>query len=312
MEYLTLGRTGLKVSQLGIGAGGPSRLGQSDNIRSQAESIDLVLRGLDAGVNFIDTAEAYDTEDIVGAAVSQRDRDRIVISTKKRLRGESITPDQLRAGLNDSLRRLRTDYIDIYHLHGLRPQQYDYYLHEIMPTLQNLQREGKIRFIGVTEHWGGDLLHTMLQRALQDDVWDVIMVGFNLLNQTARDSVLAAAIEKDIGVLIMFALRRALSRRDKLLATLQALIETGELEGDEVDLDNPLGFLLEDGLSVSITDAAYRFCRAERGAHVILSGTGNPQHLDHNLASFARPPLPPEHVARLKHVFRNVTSVTGQ
>ena len=246
----------------------------------------MLLRAFDAGVNFVDTAEAYDTEDIVGAAVAQRDRAGIVISTKKRLRQENISPEQLRAGLNESLRRLRSDYVDIYHLHGLRREQYEYYLQEIVPTLQDLRREEKIRYIGVTESWSSDLQHRMLQRALEDDVWDVIMVGFNLLNQTARQSVLPAAIEKNIGVLIMFAVRRALSRPDKLAATLQALIDSGELEPEAIDLKNPLGFLLEDGAAASIPDAAYRFCRAEAGAQVILSGTGNPLHLDENLASF--------------------------
>ncbi len=312
MDYRILGRTGLRASTMGIGAGGPSRLGQRDNIRSESESVALVQQGLDAGVNFIDTAEGYRTEEIVGAAIAQRDRARIIISTKKSLGRENISRAALRAGLNESLRRLGTDYVDIYHLHGLRLEQYDYYFQEILPTLQDLKRQGLIRFIGVTEHWNGDLEHKMLQRALNDDVWDVIMVGFNLLNQSARETVLKKAREKDIGVLIMFALRRALSRPDKLRAALNALVESGEVDPGEIDIENPLGFLLADGSAVSIPDAAYRFCRAEGGAHVILSGTGNAQHLTANLETFARPPLPPEHIQRLKRIFRDVTSVTGQ
>ena len=311
MEYRTLGRSGLKVSVMGIGAGGPSRLGLRDNIRTEAESVALVLRGLDAGVNFIDTAEAYQTETIVGAALAQRDRDKIIISTKKRLRGEKITRDQLRAGLHDSLRRLGTDYIDVYHLHGLRPEQYDYYLQEIIPLMHDLRREGKIRFIGVTEHWSADLDHLMLQRAIFDSVWDVIMVGFNLLNQRARESVLRAAIKEDIGVLIMFAVRRALSQPEKLKTALQQLIESGEIESRDIDLENPLGFVIESGAAASIPDAAYRFCRDEAGTHVILSGTSNLRHLDDNIASFERPPLPPEITARLRHIFRNAHSITG-
>lgn len=311
MQYRTLGRTGLNVSVMGIGAGGPSRLGQRDNIRTEAQSVALVLRGIDAGINFIDTAEAYRTEEIVGAAVAQRDRSQIIISTKKRLRGANITREELRAGLHDSLRRLRTDYIDVYHLHGLKPDQYDYYVNEILPAMQDLQREGKIRFLGVTENWSGDLEHEMLARAVQDGFWDVIMVGFNLLNQKARESVLRPAIEHDIGVLIMFAIRRALSQPAKLKSTLEQLIEIGEIDANDIDLDYPLDFLIESGAAASIPDAAYRFTRDERGAHVILSGTGNPQHLDANLVTFARPPLPPEITARLKHIFRGAHSVTG-
>lgn len=312
MEYRKLGRTGLRASVIGIGAGGPSRLGQRDDVRTESESVTLVLQGLDAGINFIDTAEGYRTEEIVGAAVAQRDRGQIIISTKKSLGRQNISRQALRAGLHESLRRLGTDYVDIYHLHGLRLEQYEYYFEEVMPELQALKQQGLLRFIGVTEHWNGDLEHTMLQRALIDDVWDVIMVGFNLLNQGARETVLRAAIDKDIGVLVMFALRRALSRPAKLRETAQSLLESGEISAGEIDIDDPLGFLLADGSAVSIADAAYRFCQAEAGAHVILSGTGNPQHLAANLASFARQPLPAQHIQRLKHIFRNVRSVTGQ
>ena len=145
----------------------------------------------------------------------------------------------------------------------------------------------------------------MLQRALHDDAFDVIMVGFNLLNQQARDTVLEAAMRKDTGVLIMFAIRRALSRMEKLRLALRELIDLGELDAADIDLDSPLGFLLEEGAASSIPDAAYRFCRDEPGVHVVLSGTGNPQHLASNIASLQGPPLSPEHVERLKHIFRN-------
>lgn len=312
MEYRVLGRTGLPVSVMGLGAGGPSRLGQRDNLNTESESIALVLKALDAGINFIDTAEAYQTETIVGKAIARRDRNRIVISTKKRLGGDKITPQQLCTGLEDSLRRLRADYIDVYHLHGLHLEHYDYYRDEIVPVMEDLRSAGKIRFTGVTEFWSRDLDHHMLQRALDDDLFDVIMVGFNLLNQTARGTVLETAQAKNIGVLIMFAIRRALSRMDKLRLTLQQLIDMGELDAADIDLDNPLGFLLEDGGASSIPDAAYRFCRDEPGVHVVLSGTGNPQHLASNIAAMAGPPLAAAQVERLKRIFRNVKSATGE
>ena len=137
------------------------------------------------------------------------------------------------------------------------------------------------------------------------------MVGFNLLNQTARESVLQPAMKHDIGVLIMFAIRRALSQPAKLKATLQTLIDRGEVDPKDIDLANPLSFLLDSGAAPSIADAAYRFCRDEPGTHVILSGTGNRAHLDANLDAFARPPLPTALSARLKQIFRNARSVTG-
>ncbi|MCA9915069.1 MAG: aldo/keto reductase [Anaerolineae bacterium] len=181
-----------------------------------------------------------------------------------------------------------------------------------MPVLQDMQQQGKIRHIGVTEAWNGDKEHTMLQRALKDDIWDVFMVGFNLLNQNARETVLQPCIEKNIGTLMMFVVRRALSLPDYFKEVLQGLIDSGELDPADINMDNPLGYLTADGIAESIPDAAYRFCRYEPGVHVTLSGTGNPKHLQENIASLQRPPLPPETVERLKHIFRNVRSVTGQ
>jgi len=310
MKFTTLGRTGLNVSILGVGAGGPSRLGQRNN-KTEADSIAIVRQALDAGVNFIDTAEAYNTEEIVGKAIKGVQRDSIVISTKKSL-SDKLTPDEVIISLENSLKQLGTDYIDIYNLHGVRPAQYDYLLENIMPVFQQLQLAGKIRFLGITEVFNRDKEHHMLQRALQDDVWDVMMVGFNLLNQSARESVLPHTIKQNIGVQVMFAVRLALSRPDRLKEVIQELIEAGELNPNEINVDDPFDFVLAESDATSLTDAAYRFCRDEPGTHVVLSGTGNPEHLKANIKSMARPALPQEVVAKLKHIFQRAVSVSGQ
>lgn len=314
MQTISLGRTGLQVSRLGVGGGGPSQLGQRAGI-AENESVEIVRIALDAGVNFIDTAEAYGTEAIIGRAIQGVQRDAIYLSTKKTTWGERpITPADLRAGLEASLKRLGADYVDIYSLHAVSADQYDYLLGEIVPEMQQLQTEGKLRFLGITEAFHADMGHVMLQRALQDEsvVWDVIMVGHNLLNQSARQRVLAQTIRKNIGVQIMFAVRLALSRPERLRQVVNELIEKGQLDPAEIDLQDPLGFVLPEGGAISIPDAAYRFCRDEPGAHVILSGTGNPDHLRQNLASIAAPPLPALVTDRLKQIFRRVDSVSGQ
>lgn len=312
MEYRTLGRTGLKVSVMGIGAGGSSRLGQRNNINTEAESIDILKRGFDAGINFIDTAEVYGTEGIVGKAIAGRERDSIVISTKKSTGKNQITADDVMKSLDNSLQHLGIDTIDIYHLHGVRPENYEYCRDEIYPILEQARQQGKIRFTGITEAFNTDLDHRMLEMAIQDGLWDVLMVGFSLLNQTARDSVLKPSIEANLGILVMFAVRRALSQAEYLQATIQKLIESSEINPREIAAENPLSFLVDEGHAVSIPDAAYRYCRDEPGTHVILSGTGNPAHLQANIDSLNRPPLSPAVVESLKTMFRNVHSITGE
>jgi aryl-alcohol dehydrogenase-like predicted oxidoreductase len=294
---------------MGVGCGGPSRAGQSTG-KSEAESVAVVRQALEEGLNLVDTSEAYGTEAIVGQAIKGLDRSKLVLSTKKRARG-LLTAQDVQQSLEASLKRLGTDYVDIYHLHAVMLEDYDYLLSEVVPVLQRLRDQGKLRFIGITERFGGDTQHAMLQRALRDDVWDVMMVGFNLLNQSARERVFVQTIERDIGVLIMFAVRRALSRPERLVQVIEELIESGQLDAADIDRADPLGFLVHEGGAVSVPDAAYRFCRDEPGAHVILSGTGNPAHLQANLASFERPPLPAADRRRLEQLFRRVDSVAG-
>jgi aryl-alcohol dehydrogenase-like predicted oxidoreductase len=309
MQTTILGRTNLRVSRMGLGAGGPSRLGQRTG-KTESECVDILRQAFDAGVNFVDTSDTYRTEPIIGKAIQGRDRSKIVISTKKSTRRKEVTPTTIEENLHNSLRNLGTDYIDVYSLHGVVPQDYDYLVADVYATLQKAREQGKIRFIGITEMFNEDMTHITLSRGLEDDLWDVVMVGFNILNQTAREAVLQQAIQHNVGVQVMFALRKALSHPDTFRDFVTHLIQQGEVDPADVDLHNPLGFL--DASTASLSDVAYRFCRDEPGVHVVLSGTGNPEHLAANVASFERPPLPESVVERLKHIFRNVTSTTGQ
>ncbi len=309
MEYTILGRTGLKVSVMGLGCGGPSRVGMRTG-KTEAESVAIIRQALDAGINFIDTAESYKTEEFVGKAIKEIDRNSVVLSTKKST-WENIRPADVRKSLEESLKRLGTEYVDIYHLHAVPVQEYDHLLSEIVPVLYALREQGKIRFLGITEYFIHDPGHLMLQRALQDDVWDVMMVGFNMLNQSAWDRVFPKTIEKNVGVLVMFAVRKALSRPERLKQIIEELIDKKQIDPADIDHQNPFGFLLHEGGAVSLTDAAYRFCRDEPGTHVILSGTGNPDHLKANIKSFSRPPLPQADLVKLKKIFQKVDSISG-
>lgn len=312
MKTVVLGRTGLEASVIGLGCGGPSRLGQSQG-KSEAESIEVVRRALDLGINFIDTAEAYGTQPIVGKALRDVDRDSYILSTKKNVsrKGERLSAQQFVADFENSLRELQVETVDIFHLHGVKIDEYDHAVNEIVPALMRLHEQGKIRWLGITESFGSDTRHEMLHRAIEDDYWDVMMVGFNLLNQTARDRIFPATIEKNIGTLIMFAVRRALSNPERLQATLTDLIRNGEINAADLDMDAPLAFATAPGVAASLTEAAYRFCRDEPGAHVVLSGTGNVHHLEENAQALNQPPLPPEVTERLRAIFAGVDSVSG-
>lgn len=312
MDYTTLGRTGLRTSIVGLGCGGHSRLGQNTG-KSEAESIAVVHKALELGINLIDTAEAYGTEPIVGKAIKIVPREEVFLSTKKGVLrdDERVTAAEFAAGIDRCLQRLDTEYIDIFHLHGLLPKDYAYAMDEIVPVLLEYKAAGKLRFLGVTESFGTDTEHGMVKLAKADDLWDVMMIGFNVLNQSARERVFPHTMAENIGVLDMFAVRRAFSNLEHLPKVLQDLIDEGLVDPAQVDLDNPLGFLLEGGKAETLAEAAYRFCRHEPGVDVVLSGTGNPDHLVDNIESLHKPPLPAEDVARLRAIFEKVDTVSG-
>ncbi|MFT5090176.1 MAG: aryl-alcohol dehydrogenase-like predicted oxidoreductase [Candidatus Latescibacterota bacterium] len=311
MEKTILGRTGFEVSRMGIGGGGPSQLGRRTG-KSEDESVDILCRAFDGGVNFVDTAEGYGTEEIIARALQGRARESVIISTKKSTRHKEVTPQTLLDSIDQSLRHLATDYIDLYNLHGVVPQDYDYLVENIYPALEKARDAGKIRSIGITEMFNEDMGHQTLARAVADGLWDVVMIGFNLLNQTARASVLEKARENNIGVQVMFAVRKAFRAPENLREFVAELVAKGQLDSGDIDVENPLNFLIEEGLAESLTDASYRFCRDEPGVHVVLSGTGNPAHLEANMQSFTRPALPTATTEKLRYIFRNVDSTTGQ
>lgn len=309
MDRTTLGRTGLRVSVMGLGCGGHSRLGLAQG-KGEENAIAVVRRALELGVNFIDTAESYGTEEAVGKAIVGIERGQIVLSTKAGVSGDGglRTAADLRRCLEASLRRLRTDFVDVYHLHGVILEEYDYALAELVPEMMRMRDAGLIRFLGITERFAADPGHAMLQRALEDDWFDVAMVGFNMLNQSARDRVFATTQQKGIGTLCMFAVRRALSHPPTLRAVVAELRSRGIIT-ERLNPEDPLWWL--GCVSSSIPDAAYRFCRHQPGLDVVLSGTGDVEHLEENARSINDRPLPRLGVARLRRIFGNVDCVSG-
>ena len=312
MEFRTFGRTGLRVSVAGIGAGGPSRLGKATG-RSEEESIAVVRRALELGVNYIDTAEAYGTEEIVGKSIQGFDRDSLVIATKKGAyrSGEPVPADEFAAGVEASLKRLGVETIDVFHFHGARLDQYGHISEELAPLLQSMQQAGKIRHLAVSEHFASDFEHRLLRQAIEDDLFDVVMVAFNILNQTARRDVLPVTREKGIATECMFAVRRAFSRPERLREILIELRRSGEIDVEAVDLFEPFKWVMELSDAKTLPEAAYRFCRHEPGIDLVLTGTGNIRHLEDNIASLLRPPLPAEVVERLREIFSRGHSVNG-
>jgi aryl-alcohol dehydrogenase-like predicted oxidoreductase len=204
---------------------------------------------------------------------------------------------------------LGTDYVDVFQLHGVPPRAYDYVRDEIAPALLREKAKGKFRHLGITETAPNDPEHTMLRRALQDDVWEVAMVAFHMMCQNARTSVFPLSRAGRVGTLLMFVVRRIFARPELLAATVRELAVAGQLPQSLAEMPDPLGFLVHEGGANSLTDAAYRFARHEPGVDVVLFGTGDREHVRANIASILRPPLPEADRRQLKTLFGKLVGV---
>lgn len=306
MHHTTLGRTGLRVSVAGLGTGGFSRLGLKAG-KSEDECARLIHEAIGLGINFIDTAPSYGTEGIVGKALKTIPRDQVVIATKAQIRNGAGAKEAV-ASIDNSLRQMGTDYIDVFNLHGIELNEYDHAM-SVVPAIIEQKQQGKIRHIGITENPINDFTNAMLKRAVNDAVWKVYMVGFHLMHQGARQNVFPMTRQKGIGTLLMFAVRSMFADPPRIVREMKALADKGLVEKWLGESSDPLGFLIHEGGASSITEAAYRYARHEPGVDVVLFGTGDAGHLRKNVEALLKPPLPEADRAKLAKLFGHLTGI---
>lgn len=305
MLYRTLGRTNWRVSLLGLGSGGASRLGQSYKLPT-SDSVRLVRHALDVGVNFIDTAPQYgESEERLGEALSGVPRDQYYVCTKflPQRRGAEYRPAaDLPASIEASLKALRTNTLDVFYLHGIAPEMYAEVLDRYLPGLLAARDAGKIRHIGITERYPRDHDHSMLRQAIQHGAFDVVMVGYNLLSPAAVTTVLPLAAEYNVGVVVMCAVRSVLVDPDAVADFVRQWQHEGLLAPDSVDPSAALDWLL-DHQTPDVATAAYKFAAAPAQVGSVLTGTASLPHFDSNLGAVLGSPLPAEKFQKVLDLF---------
>lgn len=309
MQYRRFGRTGLQVSVIGLGSGGPSLLGQRSGV-PEAEAHRVVHRALDLGINLIDTAAGYiESEAILGRALTGIPRDSYVLCTKfspgRRVPNtdefEFRTPDELIASCERSLQRLQTDYLDVLQFHAVLPETYPHTRDVLLPVMRRLQEQGKVRFVGISDGFENDHRNEALRLALADDLFDTLMVGYNLLTPGPEDQVFPQALKQDVGVMIMCAVRRRMGRPADLEALIAELKQNGELPASVPD-QRPLDWLIHGDVT-SITDAAYKFAAGHPAVSSVLTGTASVAHLEANVKAVLGDLLSIEDRQQLKALF---------
>ena len=236
MQYRFMGKTGLRVSELCLGA---MTFGREAD---EALSHQMMDRFFEAGGNFLDTANVYSlgvSEEIVGSWLKGQNRDDLVIATKVRFPMGSgpneigLSRKHILASVEASLRRLGTDYIDLYQVHcwdAVTP------LEETMSTLNDLVRSGKVRYIGASNYCGWQLQKAIdLSRQMGWEPFTCLQPLYNLLDRTTEWELIPLSLNEGVGVIPWSPLRGGwLSGKFKRGMTMPAegsRVETAEAEG---------------------------------------------------------------------------------
>jgi aryl-alcohol dehydrogenase-like predicted oxidoreductase len=310
MKYRMLGKTGLRVSVIGLGtmvhAGhfGPMK---------DSESLSAIETALELGVNFIDTSDAYGagySETLLGNALKGK-RDKVILATKGGNvmtgpnRGKRIfEPEYITRVMNESLERLQTDYIDLYQLHNPSVEVIE--KGEVWNVLERAKQAGKIRHYGVS-------INTMEEgvAAVIDGRSETIQVEYSLLAQEPAEKIFPLALNANIGIIARIPLRRGILT-GKLTAEdeqrfqgedVRARSFKGEPFRQELAKAEMLRFLVHGNVKC-FAQAALAFCIAHPAVSITIPGARNAEQMREN-ATGADVDIPRADLDRVAELWRS-------
>ncbi|SDD96649.1 L-galactose dehydrogenase [Paenibacillus sp. UNCCL117] len=294
MEYTTFGRTGLRVSKLGLG-GAP--LGGVFGEADEREVEKMIHEAIDGGINLIDTAPSYgdgESERRIGQALDGGRRNQVVLATKAVGPGKSFDYASTVRSVEQSLARLRTDWIDLLQIHDAEQVPFETILEETLPALEKLREDGKIRYIGISSR-----LLPLLGRFVKLNRFDSIQfyARYMLIDHTAKDELLPLATEADIGVINGSVLGLG------LLADTPAPFLNRKIVDEAALRISRLQFLRKSE-PFGLVEPAMRFSLSEPRIHVTLTGAATREVLRANMALCDGRGLEPEELRRVYELFQ--------
>jgi aryl-alcohol dehydrogenase-like predicted oxidoreductase len=310
--YRFLGKTGVKVSKLCLGTMTFGTKWTHVGTMSQKEADAIVGRALEAGINFFDTADVYhsgESEEYLGKALGAK-RGQAVIATKVRGRHSPDPNDvglsrrHIRRSVEDSLRRLGTDWIDLYQLHGwdaMTP------LEETLSTLDGLVREGKVRYIGASNFAGWQLMKALgISDRRGFERFVTLQPLYNLMMRDVELELLPLCRDQGLGVLPWSPLAGGfLSGKYRRGAPRPKGARREDGENAFLKFDEERGFQVVDALEEigrahggTVAQAALNWVLARDGVTSVLIGARTLQQLEDNLNVLSWD-LSPEEIERL-------------
>jgi aryl-alcohol dehydrogenase-like predicted oxidoreductase len=316
MEYVKLGRTGLDVSRICLGCmsfGEPDR-GNHPWTLGEGPSRKLIQKSLAYGINFFDTANVYSdgsSEEIVGKALHDFTvRAEVVIATKVHGRthagpnGAGLSRKAIMAEIDASLRRLRTDYVDLYQIHRWDPATP---IEETLEALHDVVKAGKARYIGASSMFAWQFSKALYASLLRGWTRFVSMQDhYNLLNREEEREMLPLCRDQEIGVLPWSPLARGRLARDWDATTSRSESDEfgrtlyGTASSDRVIVER-VAEIAQDR-AVSRAQVALAWVLAKPGVTAPVVGATRPQHLDDAVAALDLR-LTPDEIAALEEPY---------
>tara|TARA_Y100000588_G_scaffold370257_1_gene440192 strand:- start:5019 stop:5930 length:912 start_codon:yes stop_codon:yes gene_type:complete len=271
MERIPFGNTGLKVTRLGVGL---AEIGDFDLSSDDLKTGETLLNSaLDAGINLLDTSACYgNSEEVIGRTVAHRRNEYILASKCGHVtggyQGAEWTAETVEHSIDRSLKRLRTDHIDLMQLHSCGVDVMD--KGEVVDALDKAKDSGKIRFVS----YSGDNEEAM--RAVESGRFDTLQTSLNIVDQHGRTKgLLKNASDRGMGIIIKRPIANSVWRADssktsysdEYFERAQKMAAQGPIENEP-----------DDRITTSL-----RFVFSHPEPHTIIVGTGNPKHMNHNI-----------------------------
>ncbi|WP_339318428.1 aldo/keto reductase [Paenibacillus sp. FSL R10-2734] len=292
MNFKRLGNSGLQVSALGLGT---NSFGKRAD---QETSIQIVHAALNHGINFIDTANIYagsESERIIGHALEGR-RHEAVLATKAGLvkndgpNGSGSSRRHLMQELEDSLHRLKTDYVDLYQIHTFDPYTP---LEETLRTLDDMVSSGKVRYIGASNYTAWQLMKAIgISEARSFAKYISIQCSYSLADRTPENELLSLCLDQGVGIIPYFPLAGGIltgKYNTGGSAPLGSRADTDPnfkkfLNHDRIELGNKVGQIAEE-LGTSSTALSLAWLMNRPAVSTVIVGATRVEQLEQNLHS---------------------------
>ncbi|RFB17060.1 aldo/keto reductase [Bacillus sp. HNG] len=297
MDKRRIGASDLYVSKLGLGC---MSIGTEEK-----EALQIIDAAIDLGINYLDTADLYDqglNEEFVGKALKSK-RQNIILATKvgnrfeKGKEGWSWDPSKkyIKSAVKDSLRRLQTDYIDLYQLHGGTIEDH---IDETIEAFEELKEEGVIRYYGISS-----IRPNVIREFVKKSSVVSVMMQYSILDRRPEEQMLSFLKENEVSVVARGPVAKGLLTNRQAQDASQRIKQNGYLDYSFEELESVISTLKSDVAgNRPLTEIALQYCLYEDVVASVVTGASSTRQIEKNVEAANAMPLTDEEIQRIRDI----------